>query len=93
MVVSGLSRPHVKAIHSEIHARMKELGEQHSRAEGLDLGWWVLLDFSDVVVHILQPEARKYYDLDGLYGECPLLDYLAVPLPQVVEPRPARAAE
>ena len=93
MVVSGLSRPHVKAIHSEIHARLKELGERHARAEGLDLGWWVLLDFSDVVVHILQPEARKYYDLDGLYGECTLLDYLGVPLPQSVEPLQARVAE
>lgn len=93
VVVTGLSRPHVKAIYSEIHARLKELGERHSKAEGLDLGWWVLLDYSDVVVHILQPEARKYYDLDGLYGECPLLDYGAVPLPATVERSEARAAE
>ena len=93
VVATGLARPHVKAIYSEIHQRLKDLGERHSRAEGIDLGWWVLLDFSDVVVHILQPEARSYYDLDGLYGECPLLDYEAVALPATVERSEARAAE
>lgn len=93
VVVTGLSRPHVKAIHGEIHARLKELGERHARPEGIDLGWWVLLDFTDVVVHILQPEARKYYDLDGLYGECPLLDFGSVQLPVTVERSEARAAE
>lgn len=93
VVATGLSRPHVKAIYSEIHQRLKDLGERHARAEGIDLGWWVLLDFSDVVVHILQPEARKYYDLDGLYGECPLLDFGGIPLPVTVERSEARAAE
>jgi ribosome-associated protein len=92
-VVTGLARPHVKAIYSEIHAQFKELGERHSKAEGVDLGWWVLLDFSDVVVHILQPEARKYYDLDGLYRECPLLDFEKVQLPANALRTSARAAE
>ena len=93
VVVTGLSRPHVKAIYNEIHRRLRDLGERHARAEGIDLGWWVLLDFSDVVVHILQPEARKYYDLDGLYGQCPLLAFETVPLPVTVERDEARAAE
>lgn len=79
--MSGLSRPHVKAIHDEIHVRLKALGEKHSRAEGSDLGWWVLLDYSDVVVHVLQPEAREYYALEQLYGDCPELDWKNVPLP------------
>jgi ribosome-associated protein len=71
VLVSGLSRPHVKALYDEIHVRLKALGEQHTRAEGADLGWWVLLDYVDVVVHILQPEAREYYALDALYRDCP----------------------
>ena len=93
MVVTGLSRPHVKAITSEIHARLKELGEHHGKIEGADLGWWVLLDFIDVVVHVLQPEARSYYALDQLYAECPVLDYRDAPVPPLAEPRAARAAE
>lgn len=81
MLVSGLSRPHVKAIYDEIHVRLKQLGETHSKAEGSELGWWVLLDYVDVVVHVLQPEAREYYALDQLYGECPQLDWRAVQIP------------
>ena len=82
VLVTGLSRPHVKAITNEIHARFKELGERHAKPEGADLGWWVLLDFVDVVVHVLQPEARAYYALDQLYGECAQLDVGAVELPE-----------
>jgi ribosome-associated protein len=44
--------------------------------QGADLGWWVVLDFSDVVVHILQPDAREYYDIDRLYDDCPRLEWM-----------------
>ena len=81
MLVSGLSRPHVKAIYDEIHVQLKALGEMHGRAEGTDLGWWVLMDYVDVVVHVMQPEAREYYALEQLYGECPELDWRAVAVP------------
>ena len=93
VVVTGTSRPHVKAIHNELHVLLKELGERHARAEGTELGWWVLLDFGDVVVHILQPEAREYYDLDTLYKECEELDWAAVALPELSGSSPAEAAE
>jgi ribosome-associated protein len=92
VLVSGLSRPHVKALYDEIHVRLKALGETHTRAEGADLGWWVLLDYVDVVVHILQPEAREYYALDALYRDCPELDVSRVPLPELAEQQ-ARMAE
>jgi ribosome-associated protein len=90
VLVSGLSRPHVKALYDEIHVRLKALGESHSRAEGADLGWWVLMDYVDVVVHILQPEAREYYELDQLYAHCPLVDFGSVALPDL---QPTRLAE
>ena len=78
VVVTGTSRPHVRAMYEDVHHRLKRLGERHSRAEGADLGWWVLIDYSDVVVHIQQDEARDYYGLDDLYGDCPKLDWQAV---------------
>lgn len=93
VLVSGLSRPHVKALYDEIHVQLKALGENHTRAEGADLGWWVLLDYVDVVVHILQPEARSYYELDQLYGECPLVDVTKVALPEFKDPHAAPLAE
>ena len=58
VVVTATSRPHVKAVANELHVVLKALGETHARAEGLELGWWVLLDYIDVVVHILQPGCR-----------------------------------
>jgi ribosome-associated protein len=81
VVVTGTSRPHVKAIHQELHVVLKQMGELHGKPEGADLGWWVVLDYGTVIVHALQPEAREYYDLDRLYSECPELDWRAVELP------------
>lgn len=75
VVVSGNSRPHVKAIYDELHVRLKAAGEQHRPVEGSELGWWILLDYGSVIVHILQPDAREYYDLENLYGECAELDW------------------
>ncbi len=86
------NREKVKALYDEIHVRLKALGERHSKAEGADLGWWVLLDYVDVVVHILQPEARSYYELDQLYGECPLVDLSRVEVPAALQ-APVEMAE
>jgi ribosome-associated protein len=75
VVATGTSRAHVKALFDEIHVRLKAMGHQHKPAEGLELGWWIVLDYGDVVVHLLQPQAREYYDLERLYGECPRLPW------------------
>jgi ribosome-associated protein len=40
--------------------------------EGRDLGRWALLDFVDVVVHVMQPEARSFYSLERLWGDAPI---------------------
>jgi len=83
VLANGLSRPQVRAIQQEIHVRLKELGLRHSRVEGADMGWWVLMDYGDVIVHIMQPEAREYYDLDGLYREATEIDWRAVQVPEL----------
>lgn len=75
VLCTGQSRAHVRALYDEIHVRLKALGERHTPVQGADLGWWVVVDFSDVVVHILQPDAREYYDIDRLYDDCPRLDW------------------
>jgi ribosome-associated protein len=41
-------------------------------AEGLDSKRWVVLDYGDFMVHIFQPEVRRFYDLEGLWGEVEL---------------------
>jgi ribosome-associated protein len=83
VLATGLSRPQVKAIAQEIHVRLKALGRHHSRTEGADMGWWVLMDYGDVVVHVMQPEAREYYDLDGLYHDATEVDWRAIEVPEL----------
>ncbi|HJP01336.1 MAG TPA: ribosome silencing factor [Planctomycetota bacterium] len=85
VLITALNRPHVKAVHQELHVSLKAAGETCAKAEGADVGWWVLMDYLDVVVHILQPEARAYYDLDHLYGECPELDWQSIETPGLPE--------
>lgn len=90
VVVSGNSRAHVKALYNEIHVRLKSAGMTHQRPEGAELGWWIVLDYGDVVVHLLQPEAREYYDIERLYVDCPELDWRSEP--PVVLPEQAAAS-
>ena len=85
VIVSGTSRPHVRAIQQEIHVRLKLAGVHHGREEGGDLGWWVLMDYGDVIVHVMQPEAREYYDLDGLYRDAPEVPWRERPVPELPE--------
>ena len=87
VLITGKNRAHVRALYDELHVRLKAVGERHHPVEGADLGWWVVLDYGDVVVHILQPEARQYYDLEHLYGDCPRLDWRSVVLPDLPEER------
>ena len=81
MLLTGVNRTHVRALANELHVRLKALGERHRPIEGEGLSWWVVLDYGDVVVHVLQPEARSYYDFDHLYADCPRLDWESVELP------------
>ena len=77
VICTGLNRAHVRALYNEVHVRMKELGERHMPVQGTDLGWWVVIDYTDVVVHILQPDAREFYDIERLYDECERVDWTA----------------
>jgi len=96
VLANGMSRPQVKALYNELHSRLKAAGERHSRAEGTDVGWWILMDYGDVIVHLMQPEARDHYDLDGLYGDAREIDWRKLPLPPLPVPkarlRPTRDA-
>ncbi|MBI5434741.1 MAG: ribosome silencing factor [Planctomycetes bacterium] len=83
VVVCGLSRPQLRALYKELHIRLKQSGAGREHTEGVELGWWILMDFGDVVVHLMQPEAREYYDLDGLYRDCPELEWRNVVLPEL----------
>lgn len=68
VLISATSRRQAQAIGEAIASETKGRGNE-GRLEGQNLGWWVLLDLGEVVVHILQEEARSYYDLDHLWAD------------------------
>jgi ribosome-associated protein len=78
VLVTGLNRNHVRALVNELHVRTKALGIRHQPIEGGGLNWWVVIDFVDVVVHVMQREAREYYDMEHLFTDCSVLDWQAV---------------
>ena len=69
VVASGTSTRHVMALAEKV----REAGVKYSLkpigAEGESAGEWVLLDFGDVIVHLMVPATREFYDLEGLWNE------------------------
>jgi ribosome-associated protein len=70
VIASGTSQPHLRAIVEEISSRLRdEYDLRPSRSEGASGGNWVVLDYFDVIVHVMHAETRKHYDLEGLWGD------------------------
>ncbi len=74
VLASADSDRQVRAIVDAVEDRLRELGAKPVRREGLREARWVLLDFVEVVVHVQQSEDRRYYALERLWKDCPVLD-------------------
>ena len=68
VIASAQSTRQTKALADNVEDKLLELGEKSLGTEGADPGEWVLVDFGDVVVHIMQPAVRAYYNLEELWG-------------------------
>jgi ribosome-associated protein len=70
VIASGLSEPHLRAIVDEITDRLREEHDVRPRAvDGTVHGAWVVLDFFDVIVHVMRQDVRTRYDLESLWGD------------------------
>ena len=79
VIASGSSEPHLRAILEEITRRLREEHAVRPRAvDGTVHGAWVVLDFFDVIVHLMRAEMRERYDLEGLWGDAPRVPSRAV---------------
>jgi iojap-related protein len=69
VICSGNSGIHVRAIADHVEKQLTEKGLSLDHAEGYRAGRWVLLDFGDLVVHVMQDEERAFYNLERLWGD------------------------
>jgi ribosome-associated protein len=67
VITSGTSNRHVKSLASHVSVEAKKQGMAPMGTEGEDAGEWVLVDFGDVVVHVMLPATRDFYDLERLW--------------------------
>ncbi|MFA7362035.1 MAG: ribosome silencing factor [Candidatus Kapaibacterium sp.] len=74
IVCSALSTMQVKAIADNILQETKKAGESAWRDEGYRGLTWILIDYIDVVVHVFMEETRKFYNLEGLWGDAEITD-------------------
>jgi len=68
IVASGTSTRHVSAVVNSVYEDLKKQGFQVRAQEGGGGSDWVLLDFTDLVLHVMLPETRAYYDLERLWS-------------------------
>jgi ribosome silencing factor RsfS/YbeB/iojap len=74
VLASGTSEPHLRAISEEITDRLKENYDISPRAmDGTIQNGWIVLDFFDVIVHVMRADVRQRYDLESLWGDAPRL--------------------
>ena len=74
VVASGNSEPHLRAITDEITAKLRDDHGIRPRAvDGTLQTAWVVLDYFDVIVHVMRADVRERYNLEGLWGDAPLV--------------------
>ena len=69
VICTATSTTQIKALADVCEKMLKDAGEPPHHVEGHRGGTWLLMDFSAVVVHIFMDEARKFYDLERLWGD------------------------
>ena len=72
VLCSGTSDPHLRAIEEEITRKLRDDANLRPRAvDGTRHSGWIVLDYVDVLVHVMKPDIRKHYDLEGLWNDAP----------------------
>lgn len=74
VIMTATTNVHVSAVSRAIVNKLIECGEKPIYKEGEDTQNWVLIDYFDVVVHVMQPKIREYYNLEKLWGDVQRLD-------------------
>ena len=72
VIASGTSEPHLRAIVDEITDELRDEHDVRPRAvDGTLQTAWIVMDFFDVIVHVMRKDVRERYDLETLWGDAP----------------------
>ena len=75
VLISGSSEPHIRAIISEIRGSLAEdHGLRPASVDGEHPTAWQVLDYFDVIIHVMKPDVRERYDIEGLWGDARRID-------------------
>ncbi|ETD34865.1 MULTISPECIES: ribosome silencing factor [Actinomycetes] len=74
VIASADNERQVASIVDEIEEKLREAGNKPVRREGTREGRWTLLDYIDVVIHVLHNEEREFYALERLWKDCPIIE-------------------
>jgi ribosome-associated protein len=69
VLVSCTSDRHVVALADALRRGLRELGEKAVEIEGTEFGRWVVLDYGEIVIHVLLDDVREYYSFDSLWAD------------------------
>lgn len=72
IIATGTSNRQTRALAAHVRDKAKEAGAPVRSLEGTDTGEWVLVDLGDIVVHVMQPAIRQYYNLEEIWGSKPV---------------------
>ena len=69
IIASGTSSRHIQALSEQVLQKFKNSGIKNCKIEGADSSEWKLIDGIDLIVHIFNPEKRKFYELEKMWAE------------------------
>ncbi len=73
VIATGSSPAQIKAMSDELENVLTKLGIEPKKIYGKDTCQWVLLDYTDIIIHLFSGEGRAFYELDKLWGDAPRL--------------------
>lgn len=74
IIANGTSTTHTKTLADEVEHQLSKAGVNPTRVEGYNGASWIVLDYSDIIVHIFYKETRDFYKLERLWSDGEYLD-------------------
>ncbi|PID44628.1 MAG: ribosome silencing factor [Proteobacteria bacterium] len=78
IIASGTSKRHIASLAQNVITEAKEKGVPPTGSEGAGGSDWILVDLGDIVVHVMMPAAREFYDLERFWRDAPEADVISI---------------